>query len=226
MKRISGLMIAIVLSATPAWAVVSVVNHVIASTAAASSLTTGTFTATAGNTLVVLACTKSDLGMTLTTSGSDTVTGIDAGNNTPALGTLYFSAFYNIAGGAGYSVTVTPGGGTPTLTLAVIELAGVPTSAVFDATANVALANITPANTTHASGSTGTLSQADEIAIAYICTNSVIAATLTQDSGYTLSDSEVGLTKAVGGLAYKVVSATTALSHTWTTDSSTGRNGV
>lgn len=221
------LLIWLLLSPTLSWAAVSVANNVIASTAGAASLTTGTFSATAGNTLVVLGCSKTSISMDIATSGTDTRTNIDTGSGTPGSGSVYLVAFYNIAGGGSYTVSVTPGGGTPTMTLVVIELAGVPTSAVYDSTAGVAVANITPANTSAASGSTGTLSQADEIAIGYLCSDSGVAATATQDTGYTLSNSELaGGTKAVGAMSYKIVAATPAVSHTWATDSATSRVGV
>lgn len=222
-KRLLAILCLLLALPSLTWAAASVANHTVASTTGAGSLTTSTFTATAGNTIVAVACLKANGSISLSTSGADTETLISS-DNTPALNTMRVSYFQNIAGGAGYSVTMTPGGGTPAMALVIVELAGV-TTTPFDKSA---VANVTPAATTHSAGPTATLTQADEIAIAAICSDSTSAtATLTQDTGWTLSDSQLdGSTKIAGAIQYKVLAATTAVTSNWTTDSTTGRNTV
>lgn len=225
-KILAGLVLCLLALPPLTWAAASVANHVTASTTGAGSLTSPTFTATAGNTLVVGVCSNSTSSRSITTSGSDTVTGIDTVNFTPGLvNTVDFVYIQNIAGGAGYSVTWTPGGGTPAISMEVVELSGVTTTPLDVTQAGI---NNSPATTTPSTGSSSSTTQADEIAVAWICTDSAAnPATVTAGSGWTLSDSQLnGATSVVSGMEYKVLSSTQTVDGTWTTDSATSRTGV
>lgn len=223
----ASLVLALLLGPTSAQAI-TILNNLVKSTAGAGSLTSDPTTMSPGSTIAIVACSKSGISLDFTTSGGDTPTYIDFGPVTPGGGTARVGYFQNIIGGPTYTVTATPGGGTPTITMVGFELGNVLTSGVFD-TNGLAIENITPASTTMSSGATGTLDQADEIAIGYICTDSGIAATLTADTGngWTLASTELaGGTKMVAGLQFKITGGTSPVTSVWTTDNTTGRSGV
>ena len=122
-------------------------------------------------------------------------------------------AFYSApitTGGAAHVVTFSEAG-VDIANLDIVEISGQLATGYFDRSAqNQATA------TTFNTGSTGTLSQADEIALVYVAVATGAVATMAQDPSYTLIGEQEAGTAYVSNAAYKVVSSITALDHTWT----------
>lgn len=220
------LWLAIVLWATAitqSWAAPSIVNHVVVSTASAASITTPTFSATSGNTLVIGFCMAGSVSSTLTTSTGNTPTGITTGVTTPAGNTPATYYVQNITGSGTYSVTLTPFSARA-MSMEVVEIAGVLTSGVFDVSA--ANSN-TPATTAPISGTTATTAQASEMAVSFICSDSAAnPATFTDGGGWTNSDKQTNGAQIASAMSWQVLAATQTIAETWTTDSATSYGTV
>lgn len=129
----------------------------------------------------------------------------------------FFAEAVNVTGGA--DVTVTVSFGTPNgwnaVQMLLIEIGNVSSAPKDKITTSFPSAGTSTAATT-----TGTLSQADEIAVAVI---SGFGDNITTPSGWTLlaTANQLGGDNPVGAvwIGYDVVSATTALAPTWTHDS-------
>lgn len=124
----------------------------------------------------------------------------------------------NITTGATFTVTFTNTsiGASMTVAWGAVAAKNVPTTSSLDKTnTSGALTNVQSANT----GSTGVLTQADEIAFAVWGTSSGTADTLTGPGGSwtTLFSEPNGNTDQEGMGVYQIVSATTALSASFTT---------
>ena len=130
------------------------------------------------------------------------------------------SIAWKIAGASESSdVAISAVGTAGGMTICIAEFSGIATSTPVDQSDT---SNVDSTVTTIAIGPTGTLSQADELAIAVVgvrleAPGSSIAFT---DSFTTqeFADAVSGTRHVTGGLGYKIVSATTALSNdpTWT----------
>jgi hypothetical protein len=127
---------------------------------------------------------------------------------------------YNIATGSPFKITVTGALGSGNyLTWGAVEARNVKTSAALDKTSS---AHSSSAGTSQSSGSTGTLSQADEIALCIFGSDATDGSFSATPSGFTeLFHDGTGSTDVVAWGGYQVVSATTALNPSWTF-SSTG----
>jgi hypothetical protein len=131
-------------------------------------------------------------------------------------GTGLSYAFYSAkvtTGGTGLVVSYAWTGGQAYGNMDVAEVAGLVASAPFDKSATNS-----GTSSAYTSGTTATLTQSDEIAFASVGVDTGTNAAITEASGWTLvGEEENGSTSGVENVAYKVVAATTALSHAWTT---------
>ena len=125
-----------------------------------------------------------------------------------------------------FTVTVDASGTTNTFyTWMAVEFSGLASSA-FDKSSSNSEAG---GSTTIGTGTTPTLSQAEELVVSVCALNTGVNHTSVTASGYTaLWDEPDGTSFAVGGMAYKTVSSTSGVSATWnwTTNSSTGEGAV
>lgn len=114
-------------------------------------------------------------------------------------------------GGATHTVTFTQAG-VDILNIDLAEVSGQPTSGAFDKSATNFATSVGP----YTSGSTGALSQADEIAFVSASVDTGAGATITQDATYTLiGEQELGSAGDVSNVAYRIVTAATAINHSW-----------
>lgn len=186
----------------------SVANSRKALTSGQNTTTTSSFTSTAGNTIWVGVSDASGQGsLTISDNKGNTYTQIGT-TQTNASGSQlrrYYCA--NIAGGSGHTVTATWGSNSDAV-VAVLELAGVQSSPL-DVSSQGADAN-PPWTTT-----TPTLSQADSVAVSMA--SGATNGTWSESSGFTIDQQEgnssLYWTAAAGS---RVVSATTALTPSWT----------
>jgi hypothetical protein len=121
-----------------------------------------------------------------------------------------------------YSAPITTGGTSHIVTAAVagadiinhdvIEVSGGATGTWLDKTA----AN-SGTGTAYTTGSTGTLTQADEIVFVSVGVDTGDSQTITPDATYTLLATQPNGAGYVSSGAYKIVSVTTAINHAWTT---------
>ena len=164
------------------------------------------------------------------------VTGFSSGATTPSAtgvtdnkgNTWTRNAFTTTAAGGGnwsavYSAPITTGGTTHTVTFAeasmlianldLAEVSGQTTvGSPFDKSASNSATGVA-----YTTGSTGALTQSDEIVFVSVGIDTGAIATVTEDATYTLIGEEQNGTDCVGNVAYKIVSATTAINHAWTT---------
>jgi hypothetical protein len=191
----------------------AVVQGVHFSGSGATPSTTSAFgsATTVGNLIIV--CVNSYAGTpgpsSVTDSKSNTYTR-DFQFTSGSLDQTYYSAQIT-TGGTAHTVTV--GAGSTVVNIDAIEVSGAATSSPFDKSASNSGTGAPP----WTSGSTGTLSQADEIVVVSVGVDTGSDAQITEDATYTLIGEFVfGSTGYVSNTAYKIVSATTAIDHTWT----------
>lgn len=116
----------------------------------------------------------------------------------------------NAVGGASHTFTFASSGGT-IKTLFVLEIKGLKTSGSLDANPAHSVDTASP----FTSNSTGALAQADEIVVSGCILDGNGA--ITEANGFTIADSETnGGVFWTGAMAYKIVSATTAQSTSFT----------
>jgi len=188
----------------------SVANARKANTSGATSTTTSSFTSTAGNTIWVGVSDASGQGsLTISDNKGNTYTQIGTTRTSAsgAQGRRYYCA--NIAGGAGHTVTATWGSNSDA-TVHVMELAGVATASLDSAASAQADDNNPPWTVT-----SGTLAQADSIAVALTAT--AFNGTWSESSGFTVQTQEGDNNLYwTGCAASRVVAATTALTPSFT----------
>lgn len=188
----------------------SVANARKANTSGATSTTTTSFTSTAGNTIWVGVSDASGQGsLAISDNKGNTYTQI-ATTRTSASGAQirrYYCA--NIAGGSGHTVTATWGSNSDA-TVHVLELAGVATASLDSAASAQTDDNNPPWTVT-----SGTLAQADSIAIAM--TGTAFNGTWSESSGFTVQTQEGDNNLYwTGCAASRAVAATTALTPSFT----------
>jgi hypothetical protein len=186
----------------------SVANSRKALTSGTSTTTTTSFTSTAGNTIWLSVSDQSGTGALTVGDNKGNVYGQIGTTQTGGTSGAQLRRYYcaNIAGGAGHTVTVTWPGASDAV-VCVLELAGV-TTTPLDQSAQ-AQDSASPWTVT-----SPTLTQADEIAVTAV--SGAWGGTWSESSGFTINQSEgndaLYWTSAAGS---KVVSATTALTPSW-----------
>jgi hypothetical protein len=167
---------------------------------------TVTIASATANNLLVIAVASNDPSYTLPSGFSSAVLNFNATEGD------ILEIIYKVAAGGETALTTTNWAGN-TRHLGAWEYSGVDTSTPLDKTATTTR---TVSVTSLASGSTGTLSQADEVAIAaWACRADVTGESI--DSSFTVENLGNGGFSAINGTL--IVSATTALNATasWTT---------
>lgn len=187
------------------------------STGATSHNDTFAASVTAGNTLIL------HLGWFVSAAGTETVTD---GTNTWTLirrqgpsSNCRLSEWraYNVAAGS-TTVTITPPGTGSDAQIVISEWSGLTTTDPLD----VETGATTASGTSHATGSTGTTTQNNELVMVAI-THTGSTTTLTQDGTMTLlHEEENGSAGMPINTAYKSITSTGTQSHTW----SSGANRV
>lgn len=187
----------------------SVLNPVSAEgTGTAASITTPSFTSTAGNLLVTNGVTDS--------GGVGAAPYSDSKGNTWQIATPLAISGTAAAFGQGYASNITSAGAGHTATftrsatgfcsIATCEISGADTAAPFDKTASNAPA-LAAANP-HTSGTTTATAQADEICVAGMTHNGGGSETFASNNGFTIQTSQTATTNMPIVLSTKVVSAT------------------
>jgi len=188
----------------------SVANARKANTSGANTTTTTSFTSTAGSTIWVGVSDASGQGsLTISDNKGNTYTQIGTTRTSGSGAQIrrYYCA--NIAGGAGHTVTATWGSNSDA-TVHVLELAGVATASLDSAASAQTDDNNPPWTVT-----SGTLAQADSIAIAM--TGTAFNGTWSESSGFTVQTQEGDNNLYwTGCAASRVVAATTALTPSFT----------
>jgi hypothetical protein len=188
----------------------SVANARKANTSGANTTTTTSFTSTAGGTIWVGVSDASGQGsLTISDNKGNTYTQIGTTRTSGSGAQIrrYYCA--NIAGGAGHTVTATWGSNSDA-TVHVLELAGVATASLDSAASAQTDDNNPPWTVT-----SGTLAQADSIAIAM--TGTAFNGTWSESSGFTVQTQEGDNNLYwTGCAASRVVAATTALTPSFT----------
>jgi hypothetical protein len=183
--------------------------------AAANTTTSKTITLTTGNAVIVTLFWDTSLAGvgTVNQTAGDTVALVASINH----GGIYQAQYlcHSVAGGS-TTFTFTWSGSTPS-SIVVTEVSGLAASSAFDQTAS----NNSAVSATHTSGTTPTLSQADEFAYATWHGDSSGTTGFTSVSnGFTVPTNGSSLSGASNGcryvVAYKAVSATTAVESTLT----------
>jgi hypothetical protein len=165
---------------------------------------------TVGNLIIV--CLNTYTGVPGTTAITDAKGNTYTRDFQYAVGLLtqtYYSAPIT-TGGTAHTITI--GAGFEIANLDAVEVSGAATSSPFDKSASN-----TATSTAYSTGSTGTLTQADEIVIVSVGVDTGDTATITEDASYTLIGEMESGSFYVSNTAYKIVSATTAINHAWTT---------
>jgi hypothetical protein len=143
----------------------------------------------------------------VTDSQGNTWTRVAAATN----GSAQVAIFWTLAGSsAANTVTLTTGGGEYP-TLSIYETTGTPNASPFDKTANG-----TGTSASHATGSTATLAQADEVAFAVSTYDGGTGGTPTVGGSWTLGQIQTNFANMPLASAYQIISATTAQSVTFT----------
>lgn len=188
----------------------AVANARKANTSGATATTTTSFTSTSGNTIWVGVSDASGQGsLTISDNKGNTYTqlGTTRTSASGAQARRYYCA--NITGGSGHTVTATWGSNSDA-TVHVMELAGVATASL-DSAAAAQIDDSNPPWTV----TSGTLAQADSIAVALTAT--AFNGTWSESSGFTIQTQEGDNNLYwTGCAASKVVSATTALTPSFT----------
>lgn len=187
--------------------------HTGTNTTFASTVTTASWTSTAGNMLIAIA--EAD---TVAANGI-TISGNNSASFTRVISTAVAATFdleiwvaYNIPGGAGQTVTATDTGGGVDSLIIVEEWSGAATSSAADKSAGA-----TGSSTSLNSGATATTSQADEVVIgAGVVSGNV---TMTAGAGYS-NLTKVSTTFSTLAFESKIVSATGAQTATMTAGAS------
>lgn len=188
---------------------ITVPNVVKAVGSGVASVTTSGVTTTAGSTFVIVCSCGAGTSMTPSDSKGNTYTLID--NQVVNGGNI--SAWYsaNGTGGSGHTASATLSGSDFPV-LHFIELAGAATTAPLDSGAGVFLTDSDGGPFTVTSN---TLAQADSLVLTWAESDAAGAQSYGA-SGYTVSAETDGDNYWTHGIGYKVVSATTAQSATWT----------
>src|SRR5574337_80952 len=179
---------------------------------------TATITCTAGNMMAVLA--SNDGARTFTVSDNNSNTWSQAvhsstGNPSKEVADIWYAA--NINGGS-TTVTITASG-TTVIVAVVLEYSGMLTASPLDKTATHINTTIT---TSHASGTTATTSQANELLLGLMSENTGSTSESITDPGSTtnrLLETNGSSFNGVAGVE-RIVAATGAYSFTWTTGDS------
>lgn len=184
------------------------------------NVTSSGITTTSGS-LIVVTCygygaSSTPIASNCTDSKGNTYSLADAiGNGGAEVVAIFYAE--NITGGASHTVSVNLPGGAFATNIDVLEVTGAATATSLDKHVTG-----TGTGTNPVTSATGTLSQADEIIICVFAqdtgTNNAISPAATWSSGGSEPD---GTAHMVGATAYKIVSATTTTSHTWS-DASSG----
>ena len=168
----------------------------------------GSVSVAVGDLLLALVCTNNTLnGTAVTDNLGNSYTAQNAGtDNANACGRLW----YSIATASG---TLTAQTVNSTSTTNDVAFIGAVFEGVFSAVDNAGIANLVDSTTPFTCPSTGTLAQADELVIGWI--SYALARTLTATSPFTMaiqrmSTSDGATASVVGGISYRLVSATTA----------------
>lgn len=164
-------------------------------------------TATVGSAFVVAVSCSNTTGLQLATdSKSNIYAQIQSTTNDVA--NTYQAAWWFIVNGAGGSGHTASGNSSDGKHIAVyfVELLGCLPSAAKDQDVAGFADNSSPFTT----NTTGSTTQADEIALAFYATGTTIAGpeVLTWGNGFTQIDAGSNTSEATGGIAYKVLSAT------------------
>lgn len=166
---------------------------------------------TVGNLIVVFV--QSYNGTPGTGSVTDNKSNTYTRNYSTASGLLTISVYSAPITTGGASHVITLGSGVDIANLDVVEVSGAAASSYFDKSVSNAATSTGP----YTSGSTGTLSQADEIVIVGVGVDTGEFQQITEDASYTLIGEFLnGTAGFVSNAAYKIVSATTAINHSWT----------
>jgi hypothetical protein len=192
----------------------SVANSISAHGAGVTTLTTGAITSAAsGNTFVVTNSSEAGRAQTPSDSKSNTYTILGTEQASGSGGGGGWWRKENGVGGASHTFTVTwNAASNPTILAA--ELAGVTTTSTDTGSAAQISDNASPFTVT-----SGTFAQADEIVLCHIQSDSGSnPATFAESTGFTIFvKDEDGSLYWASALGYKVISATTALTPSWTT---------
>ena len=212
----------------------SIVQAVAAyTTVQATSVSTAAITTTGGDALAVGASNYDPAAGALAISGTvggsadgNTYSAADAQTQLGAGGDL-LASFYakNIKGGASHVFKVTsPHSSFPSI--GVIEIGGADATAPLDA--HPANAGDTSLTTSIASPSSGTLAQASEIVVALMTNDGSNNVTITVSSGWTRQVNQTDTSGMPLIMATQIVSATTAVTCTFTdaTAAVTGQAGI
>lgn len=197
--------------------------HAKASAASFSTVTTPTRTSAAsGSTFVVICTGLSGSAPVITDSKSNSWAGSQVGveqDTGAASVSCWMFRIENATGGALHTFTAT-GGNYPTIM--VVELLGMLTSSVYDsATLSQGIDSASPFTRT-----TGTLSQADEILVAGLVSNSGSTSSFAESSGFTVQENETdGSNQVPGCLATRIVSGVATYTPSFT-DAATSTAGI
>jgi hypothetical protein len=187
-------------------------------TGASGSATTNSVTSAASGSTFVVFCqfTPGQTFTSITDSKSNSYTQIGTEEaNGGLVGRLYYTA--NGTGGSGHTASCATSASD--LAVYLLEITGAQAASLDSGSVNDIFDNTSPFTVT-----SGTLAQAAELVVAAIGTDSGSnPATLAESSGFTIQEKlEDGTTVWPGGIATKIVSATTALTPSFTQTGATG----
>lgn len=177
-----------------------------------ATTTTGSGTTTTGSTFVICIDGYFNYNVdSVADSKGNTYTQVGTKNTNGSVGVwMYYCE--NGTGGSGHTATVTPNGGGMAATIALIEITGAATAS-YDQTAD---ADDAAAPYTITSP---TLSQADEVVITVIGCDAPSDRTVSSSNTTMIATATNGSTYLPFGVSKLVVSATTAVTPSFTTDS-------
>lgn len=132
----------------------------------------------------------------------------------PATTPINHALYSTILTSAGASHAVTFSGGEIIMNITVIEVIGLLASGRFDVGVQT---NGSATASPYTTGSTGALAQADEIVIAALGLDSGENHPIVAEPAWVVALDQPDGTGFVGNVVYRLVTATTPLSHTWTT---------
>lgn len=189
-------------------------TSVIFAAAAATSATTPTKTTTTGNAIILSTAIYTGTFSSVSDNGTSNTWSLNVGpiKSTANLGEIRQHACCGINGKVGHTFTLTlTGADYPTIIAAEFSGVATPNASAFDKSSTGQAAN-----DTHTSGSSGTLSQANELCYGHGSISTGTSTPTVSGSGWT--QDKIQTDSSVEGIVsgYKIVSATTAQSFDWT----------
>lgn len=179
---------------------IEIANHVVGSTAGASSVTTAGITSTTGsNFYLLISFRQGDTFNGVSDSKGNTYTQVDTLADAGYGWTISTYKCVNGTGGASHTATVTMGA-TTRIVCYFVEVSGA------DTTTDIDQHSIAKDTSTPFDGTALTTTQANEVILAIIRSNDTVNTTITVNGGFTQLDIDATVSASVAG--YRITSAT------------------